>query len=255
MTPPRGYTEVQAAGPRGFALEAAAEWLRGLLRAGTTAYEWAAAHPEALSMSGRGRVYAVPAPVRGPDARERWVVRHYHRGGWVRALLEDRYLAAGPPRPEREAHAASAARARGIPTPAVIAGVTYPSGAFYRADLITELIPEGADLGEILFAPYDGATPRVEALRASGRLIRRLELAGVHHLDLNAKNIVIAIGEGQVEAHMVDLDRCRVRMEGVAAPAFPMRRRLARSLRKLERRTQSPLAGEEWEALARGWEH
>lgn len=246
---------MDAGGPVGFALEVAADWLRGILEAGRTVYQWAAAHPEALEMRGRALVFAVPAPVAGPDSRERWVVRHYHRGGWMARLLEDRYLATGSPRPEREARAAAAVRARGIPTPAVVAGVSYPAGAFYRSDLVTELVPGAADLAEILFSPYDGPTPRLEALRASGRLIRRLELAGVFHTDLNAKNIVIAGGEGGIEAHMVDLDRCRVRVPGVAVPAFPMRRRLARSLGKLERLTRQPLASADWEALAQGWDH
>jgi 3-deoxy-D-manno-octulosonic acid kinase len=247
---------VDAGGSVGFALEAAADWLRSVLEGGSTLYGWAAAHPEALKMRGRGPVFAVPAPAPGPDSRERWVVRHYRRGGWMAPLLEDRYLAAGgAPRPEREARAAASVRARGIPTPAVVAGATYPAGAFYRSDLVTELIPEAADLADILFSPYDGPTPRLDALRASGRLVRRLELAGVHHPDLNAKNIVIARREKNVEAHMVDLDRCRVRVRGVAAPAFPMRRRLARSLSKLERLTRQPLTNADWEALALGWEH
>lgn len=255
MNPPRGYLEVDAGGSVGFALEAAADWLRSVLANGSTLYQWASAHPQAFEMKGRGPVFAVPAPVPGPDSRERWAVRHYRRGGWMARLLEDRYLAAGATRPELEARAVAAVRARGIPTPAVIAGATYVAGAFYRSDLVTELIPAAADLAEILFSPYDGPTPRLEALRASGRLIRRLELAGVHHPDLNAKNIVIVRSQGKVEAHMVDLDRCRVRVLGVAAPAFPMRRRLARSLSKLERLTRQPLAGADWDALAQGWEH
>jgi len=246
---------VDAGGSVGFALEAAADWLRNVLEKGSTLYQWGSAHPEAFEMRGRGLVFAVPAPVPGPDARERWVVRHYRRGGWVASLLEDRYLAVGSTRPEREARAVAAVRARGIPTPAVIAGASYAAGAFYRADLVTELIPDAADLAEILFSPHDGPTPRLEALRASGRLVRRLELAGVHHADLNAKNIVIARRDGNVDAHMVDLDRCRVRAPGVAAPAFPMRRRLARSLSKLERLTRQPLGRADWDALAQGWEH
>jgi len=253
VRPPEGYSTVDPGTARGFALTGAEGWLSGVLAAGGTIHAWAAAHPDARGMTGRGEVYAVPAPVAGPDGRDRWAVRHYRRGGLMAPLLGDRYLAVGTTRPERETRATVLVRARGIPTPAVVAGVVYPDGVFYRGDLVTELIPGAADLAEVLFAPYDGDTPRVDALRAAGALVRKLELAGVQHPDLNAKNLVLTVGPHGVDAHLLDLDRCQVRPPGVAAAGFPMRSRLVRSLRKFARRTGRKLSPAEWEALTRGW--
>jgi 3-deoxy-D-manno-octulosonic acid kinase len=205
-------------------------------------------------MAGRGAVYSVPAPARGPDARDRWAVRHYYRGGAVARWLDDRYLAVGAPRPWLEALASATARARQVPTPAVVAGAIYRRGMFYRADLATEVIPGSADLAEVLFGANRLSLPLEGALTAAGRLVRALERRGVFHPDLNAKNIVLEGGADGPAAHLVDLDRCCARQEGVPAPAFPMRRRLERSLRKFEGSTGRWIPHGAWTALHKGYE-
>jgi hypothetical protein len=188
-----------------------------------------------------------------------WLQETLRDGGtlqeWAARLLEDRYLAVGVPRPLVEARAATAARSRGIPTPAAVAGAVYPAGAFYRADLVTEEIPDAADLAHVLFVSDSEpiAVEREAALTAAGQLVRTLEQVGVLHPDLNAKNIVLRPGEGGPAAHLVDLDRCCARPAGVPAPAFPMRRRLERSLRKFQIRTGRGLGSSEWAALRRGF--
>src|SRR5204863_45148 len=90
------------------------------------------AHALGTPVFGRGPVPVLATP------RGRWVVRRYHRGGRVAALLRDRYLRWGSSRPLREAHVSGELLRRGIPTPRVVAGAIYPDGAFYRADLMTE---------------------------------------------------------------------------------------------------------------------
>jgi 3-deoxy-D-manno-octulosonic acid kinase len=253
VTLPPGYEAVSAEGAWGFALSDAVPWAREILAAGGTLYGWASAHPEASTMAGRGRVYSVPAPTPGPDGHARWAVRHYFRGGAVARWLDDRYLAVGAPRPFLEAQASTTARARSIPTPAVAAGAIYRSGAFYRADLVTEHIPRSSDLAEVLFGENRLALPADDALTAAGRLVRGLEKAGVLHPDLNAKNIVLDGAPQGPRAHLVDLDRCCARQAGVPAPAFPMRRRLERSLRKFERRAGRYLPHGAWSALHKGF--
>jgi 3-deoxy-D-manno-octulosonic acid kinase len=230
-------------------------WMERTLGGGGTLHGWASEQADRRELTGRGRVYSVPAPLPGPDRRERWVVRHYYRGGAVARLLTDRYLAVGPPRPLLEASAAGAARERGIPTPAAVAGAVYPAGAFYRADIVTEEIPQAADLAHVLFGsdPTPAEVEREAALTAAGRLVRTLEQAGLLHPDLNAKNIVLHPAEDGPRAHLVDLDRCCARAAGVPAPAFPMRRRLERSLRKFQMRTGRGLGASEWAALRRGF--
>jgi len=230
------------------------DWLEETLAAGGTLYGWAAAHPQLREMAGRGRVFSVPAPARGPDDRERWVVRHYLRGGAVARFLTDRYLAVGRPRPMVEACASREARSRGVATPAAVAGAVYFAGAFDRADLVTEEVPDAADLARVVFGPHPAPVEEEAALRASGRLVRKLERAGLLHPDLNAKNILLRGDRASPRAHLVDLDRCCARTLGIPAPAFPMRRRLERSLRKFEVRTGRRLSAEAWAALRNGYE-
>ncbi|HSG08103.1 MAG TPA: lipopolysaccharide kinase InaA family protein [Longimicrobiales bacterium] len=253
MTLPPGYEAVPAQGAWGFALLDAAPWAREVLADPGTLYAWAGGHPQASAMAGRGQVYSVPAPVAGPDGHARWVVRHYFRGGAVARWLDDRYLAVGEPRPLLEARVSSTARARHIPTPAVVAGAVYGDGVFYRADLVTELIPESSDLAEVLFGENPLGLGAEGALTAAGRLVRSLERTGVLHRDLNAKNIVLQRTPDGPRAHLVDLDRCGARQVGVPAPTLPMRRRLERSLRKFEGRMGHYLPHGAWSALHKGF--
>ena len=250
MKLPPAYVRLDVGESRLFVRQEAADWARRALSARGTLQAWASDRPTARTLEGRGRVWDVPAPVAGPDGRDRWAVRHYRRGGAVAPLLDDRYLALETPRPVQELRASEAVRARGIPTPAVMAGAVYPVGLFYRADLVTELIPGGVDLRALLFSPGEG--PDVErAMEATGRLVRRMESAGIYHRDLNAANVLLT-ENGAVEAHLLDLDRCQVREAGTPAPVGPMRDRLRRSLRKLQGQADTPLGPEVWKALKRG---
>jgi hypothetical protein len=72
-------------------------------------------------------------------------------------------------------------------------------------------------------------------LACTANLIMRLSKAGVHHRDLNAENVLIARDAQHVHATLLDLDGCRVVGPGSPVDAGRLRRRLARSIRKLER--------------------
>lgn len=253
MTLPDGYAAARAPHAWAFAVQSALPWLDEVLASGSTLHEWAAALDDRVALAGRGAVHSVPAPAPGPDARARWVVRHYYRGGAVARLLVDRYLAVGVPRPWIEARASMQARSRGIPTPAAVAGAVYPAGPFYRADLVTEEIPGGADLAAVVFQGVRDLDP-IASLLATGQLVRRMEHEGLYHPDLNAKNVVLRSGPDGPQAHLVDLDRCCLREWGIPAPVFPMRDRLRRSLRKLGMRFHRALTSDEWKALRAGWE-
>jgi tRNA A-37 threonylcarbamoyl transferase component Bud32 len=181
----------------------------------------------------------------------------------VARILHDTYFRAGPNRPLRELTASVAARARGVSVPAVVAGAVYPAGPLhYRADLVTELVPDARDLAEVLFGHpeqerrAEAGGDRAAALRATGQLVAQAGAAGVHHPDLNAKNVVLRLTAPNaldVDAWIVDLDRCRVR----AAPrpeadTGAMLGRLERSLRKFERAGGRRLADDDWIALRQG---
>jgi 3-deoxy-D-manno-octulosonic acid kinase len=266
---------VEGAGAEAFAWQSALPWLEealadlgsGSLEA-RTLHAWAAARGVEVAsggLVGRAPVHAVPAPVSGPDGREAWAVRRYRRGGLAAPLFGERYLLLGQPRPERELVASVLARERGVRTPAVVAGATYREGGpgrpFYRADLVTELVPGAPSLAAALFDADASAPPpeRVRALRRAGRLVRTLARAGVVHADLSAGNVLV--GPAEEDTWVVDLDRCRVlerateRHPGRDTRVLGARmlRRLERSLAKLGAQTGRPLAGVEWVALREGY--
>ncbi len=236
--PPTGYEAVSGRWGS-VVLEGASTWLDDALAGAESLHTWAASRPHAEPYKGRGTVFTVPAPFAGPDGAERWAVRHYRRGGAMEGALVDRYLRVGRPRPIRETRASVVARERGIPTPAVIAGVSYPDGAFYRCDLVTEFVDGGRPLSEVLHRT-DGSRAWVEAMRAAGRLIDRLAEAGIYHVDLNAHNIVLPEGE-EIEAWAIDLDRARVLRGSSATVADRMTARLSRSIVKVGTPTGEPI--------------
>ena len=231
-------------------------WVRYCLDRNRGLHAAAGEARESTSFPGRFPVHVIPAKVPSNDGAARslqWAVRHYARGGRVFAsLLGDRYLRLGLPRPFLEIAASEGLRARGIPTPRVMAAAVYPQGLFYRGDLVTELVPGSTNLAEDLFDGRrmgpGGAADRQEALRATGLLVRMLGQAGVRHRDLNARNVVLEWKGAAPRAHILDLDRCDMGSGGSISPES-MLTRLRRSLRKWERRTGLNLSAKEWTVL------
>jgi 3-deoxy-D-manno-octulosonic acid kinase len=180
-------------------------------------------------------------------------VRHYRRGGAVASYLGDRYLAVGATRPEVEIRASVEARARGVRTPAVVAGAWYRAGPFYRADLVTELVPGATTLADALFSAPRGAAAE-RSLAAAGRLARELGEAGIGHADLNARNVLEGTDSPAAGPWVIDLDRATVEGRKGIEAARPMLARLERSLRKFGATSGRPLSGAEWAALRAGFE-
>lgn len=246
-TPPRvpdGYGLVEATRRRALVWHEASSWAEERLRSDATLLDWAAQEPARSEMRGRGNVYVVPAPAQGPDGRDRWVVRHYHRGGAMAAHMEDRYLRLGRLRPWRELAAVAEARARGVPTPAVVCGAAYLGGHTYTADFVTELVADATTLADALHR-YDGTRGWTEALARAATLVDVLAQAGVLHVDLNAHNILLREGEA---AWVVDLDRARILAAPSRGAADRMRARLVRSILKIGTPTGEPLSVSEVEA-------
>ena len=250
---PIGYERRTVGAAEGLAVLAAADWLEKILGSGLTLHAWAGERAGVEALRGRGTVYSLDAPLVGPDARARWAVRHYRRGGAVASYLDDRYLSRGRTRPEREIRASVEARARGVSTPAVITGAWYHSGVFYRADLVTELVPGALTLADSLFSEQR-SVDAVARLARSGRLVRDLGEKGVLHADLNAMNILLSSERSEPLAYVIDLDRASVTDTPEAALADSMQHRLERSLRKLGESTGRPLSKDEWAALHAGFE-
>jgi 3-deoxy-D-manno-octulosonic acid kinase len=145
--------------------------------------------------------------------------------------MEDRYLRIGRARPLRELSASAAARSRGIQTPAIVAGVTYDDGLYYRCDLVTEVVPGVLTLADHLHE-HDGTRGWLVAMARAGALIRSLAETGIFHVDLNAHNVLLSPDEGEA-GWVVDLDRARVLTRASAAAAERMQIRLTRSIIKI----------------------
>lgn len=225
-----------------------AELVGQALSRSSSLFEHAAAQPGVRSRIGRGTTFLVE--LAGRD----WVVRHYHRGGWMGPLLGDRYPRGGEPRPFRELRLAQAARARNIATPEVLAAVTYTGrGPFYRGDLATAAVPGAVDLAELTFGP-DAWTEkeRTRAWGAAGRTMRQSFQQGLWHADLNLRNIVVAREDDALDAYLIDLDRGRLLDRLPRAAVRRMLERLDRSRRKWERRTGRAVGAAALDALREG---
>lgn len=241
-----GFERITVGGAQILARTRAVSWSRQAVLAHGSLYR--AARASAFrTLHGRGPlpVLTNPAGV-GPP----WVVRRYYRGGLMRAF-GDRFLRTGRPRSFVELENNLRIEEMGFATPRIVAAAVYPKGVFYRADLVTEFVPNAPTLADVLFGTNDpsdhgsGSDARREALACTAKLITRLARAGVHHRDLHVENVLIARRGQHVHAVLLDLDRCKVAGPGGPVDAGRLRRRLARSIRKLERtRSWSQVDGE-----------
>jgi 3-deoxy-D-manno-octulosonic acid kinase len=174
-----------------------------------------------LMAGGRGSV----AFVRASDA-ERWVLRHYRRGGLVARFLDDAYLYTGAERTRsfREWRLLRQLREWRLPVPVPVAAGFRRQGLFYRADLLTLELPVRRTLAAALrAAPLPHAT-----WSAIGHCIAKFHRRGVQHADLNAHNLLVG---DHTEVYVLDFDRGRIRARG----AWEQRvlARLERSLAKV----------------------
>lgn len=223
---PEGYAWFAA---RGGALVVAREELLPALReamADGTLYDYAARHPRARTMAGRGTVYAVPLP----GAPDPVVVRRSRRGGLFAPITGDRFLL--PTRAASELRIALRLAKEGIATPEVVAYAEYPAGPFLRrSDVATREVPWGRDLATALLNATDETKPPMLAAAAS--LLADLTRIGARHPDLNLKNILLSPGaSGAPRAFVLDVDRIRFDAPGSESVARANLARLARSARK-----------------------
>ncbi|UCC71680.1 MAG: phosphotransferase [Gemmatimonadota bacterium] len=246
---PLGYSSGRCADARIVARDDAISFVREAISEAGTLFDFAAAHPKAEAIRGRGAVYLIP----GPTAR-RWVVRRLVHGGLLAPLTGDRFLRHGTPRPYNELYLSVELNARGIPTPPVVAAVVYPSGLFYRGEVAREEISDAQDLASCLFGQTRLDQPqRMEALGAAGRLIAALHRTGLSHTDLNMRNVLIRMSDSSPRAYILDLEKCRMAPHVGEARRRRMIARLRRSARRFEQRTGLRLSADEWAAFRHGY--
>jgi len=195
-----------------------------------------------VQSGGRGGVAVIDTPA------GECVLRHYHRGGLVAALMGDRYLWRGATRtrPFAEFHLLAEIERLGLPGPVPVAARYCRHGAFYTADLITRRIADAHTLAERLAAgQLDG--PLAEAV---GVLVARFHRAGIWHADLNAHNVMVSAGA----LFLIDFDRGRKRPPRAAWRQANLRR-LRRSLLKLGAAAGDESAFDQqlWQPLLHGY--
>jgi 3-deoxy-D-manno-octulosonic acid kinase len=220
-----------------------ASFRRSLLRPDggpSTLHEYAARHPGARLLHGRGAAYAVPLP----GQEQRVVIRHNRHGGMLRRITGDRFLA--PTRAPYELDVSLRLAALGVPTPVVVGYALYPPGGLLqRSDVCSSEVPGGRDLADVLTG--SGEKDRIVALDATARLVGQLSRAGARHHDLNAKNVLVA-GD---RAYVLDVDRVVLGV-AVAAALDANLDRLARSLRKWRDQFGARVAERDISRLASG---
>ncbi|MFC0325764.1 3-deoxy-D-manno-octulosonic acid kinase [Halomonas organivorans] len=156
---------------------------------------------------------------------EEWVLRPYRRGGLVARISESRYLWTGAQstRSFRELRLTARLFSLGLPVPRPVAAAATRHGPTYEAGLITVRLPGARALAERLGDADDTLLERV------GATVRRFHDAGLDHVDLNARNLLVDAAE---RPWLIDLDRCRLRSPGAWQEANL--ERLARSLAKFD---------------------
>jgi len=227
-----GYARFKLKDARGLVLETCRSALESIL-AISTLYEYASKQADARRYRGRATAYGVSLA----NGCGNVVVRHAMRGGILGRTGSDLFFP--PTRGLRELINSLRLSRTGVPTPEVVAFVSYPAGQILRrSDVATREIPESHDLSVVLREMED-SEHRESCLRAAGKLLARLSHSGAHHPDLNARNVLITWdAHDGAGAHILDVDRIRFHVPGDPMVANANLARLERSLQKLREREQ-----------------
>lgn len=178
---------------------------------------------------------------------QRWVLRHYHRGGTVGRVVDDRFLWLGEERTRcfREWRLLAHLQDLALPAPRPVGARYRRRGVTYTADLLTVLIPGVEPLSTRL--TRGPVVPDVWA--AVGRCISAFHRAGVFHADLTAHNLQIDSANG---VFLLDFDRGRIRTDGANWREANLAR-LQRSLAKISEDGSVVFTSREWGWLVDGY--
>ncbi len=155
---------------------------------------------------GRGASLFISASAVVPSDAQ-WVLRTYLRGGFAARISETRYVWTGLERTRafREMRLNTALHERGLPVPTPVAGCVWRHGLTYQAGLLTERLMGARSLADVLPEADEALLARV------GETVRHFHEAGLDHVDLNARNLLVTPDE---RVWLIDLDRCRLRRPG-----------------------------------------
>ncbi|WP_019276573.1 3-deoxy-D-manno-octulosonic acid kinase [Vibrio coralliilyticus] len=158
---------------------------------------WQSAGKVIGSAQGRGTTWFVQTET--IDA----ALRHYRRGGLFGKLVEDSYLFSSweKTRSYQEFQLLNTLIEAGVNVPRPIAARAIKNGVTYKADLLSEKIPNAKDLVSILIEK----SLSEDMYRKVGLEIRKMHDAQVNHTDLNIHNILI---DEQDKVWIIDFDKC-----------------------------------------------
>lgn len=202
---------------------------------------WRQAGAVVHETEGRGSVIVVE------HGGERWVLRHYHRGGLVARFVDDHYLWLGLDRTRafREWRLLKRLSEAGLPVPRPVAARAVRVGAFYTADMITVYLPETRKLSSFI---ADG-NPPAECWPRIGAMLRAVHDHGVDHPDLTAHNVLL---DPQHRVYLVDFDNAKLREAGSWRRSGV--ERFKRSLRKVALETGTLFDESAWRQVERAYE-
>lgn len=179
---------------------------------------------------------------------QRWVLRHYHRGGTIGRVLNDEFLWLGEERTRcfREWRLLAHLHELGLPVPRPVAARYRRRGLIYRADLLTALIPDVEPLSTRLAR----GPVTADVWAAVGRCVSAFHRAAVFHADLTAHNLQI---DAANRIFLLDFDRGRVLGDGSNWRQANLAR-LHRSLTKISAGGGLEFTPREWQWLLDGYE-
>jgi 3-deoxy-D-manno-octulosonic-acid transferase len=196
--------------------------------------------------TGRNVVWFVQAK------QQRWVLRHYYRGGLVGKLNRDWFwpVPLARSRAMAEFRLLQQLRQQGLPVPAPVAARMQRRGFGYSADILLQLVDGSTDLAKLLCQRALSAAEWQQV----GQLIHRFHQAQLYHSDLNCHNILL---DPKGQCWLIDFDKCGFRA-GSSWQAT-MLARLERSLKKeqalaLRRQQVFYWQGQDWQALLAGYQ-
>lgn len=147
--------------------------------------------------TGRNTVWFVQAK------QQRWVLRHYYRGGLIGKLNKDRFLKVPVPqsRAMAEFQLLQQMHQLGLPVPRPVAALFTTRKISYRADILLELVDGSLDLSKLL--RQQALSP--EQWQQIGAMIRSFHDAQIYHSDLNCHNILL---DPAGKFWLIDFDKC-----------------------------------------------
>lgn len=158
------------------------------------------------------------------------VWRHYHRGGIPGRFIKDSYIWLGleNTRAWQEFKLTAQLLTLGLPVPTPLAACIKRKGLFYSADLITLRIPNAQPLVDFLTTNDQQALSQL--LEKVGQTVAAFHAAGLNHVDLNPRNILVDSKLNQ--AWLIDFDRCKLTKPNTKLAASNIQR-LTRAFFKL----------------------